>query len=171
LPEGAAKAIIIKSCTECHDLNKIIYEHRDEAGWQSTVKDMVRFGATIQPEEVAPVVAYLAQSFGPNPSPGAGTASSTTPMSGASGMAETARGNKPSDLARLLPDGEGKSLILASCVQCHSLQEIVGQRKDAQGWEHTVHDMVSRGAPVTWTEAELIVRYLAESLPKAKKDQ
>jgi hypothetical protein len=56
--------------------------------------------------------------------------------------------------------------VLASCIQCHSLQEITGQRKRAEDWKRTVDDMVSRGAQVSSAEADLIATYLAKRLGK-----
>src|SRR5262249_49173664 len=116
----------------------------------------------LRPDEVATVVAYLAKNFGRPPAAGVTPNLERAPSS--SGMGEA----KAGDLSRLLPDREGKALILASCTECHGLQEIVGQRKDGEGWKRTVLDMVSRGAQVTESEAELITRYLAESFKKEK---
>ena len=156
LPEGAAKGIIMKSCVECHALNRITTKKKDEAGWLASVKDMVRLGANLRPDEVTMVASYLAANFG---------------RDGASGDARPQSASNPNrpgpvDLSTLLPDREGKGLVLATCVQCHSLQSIVGQRKEQEGWKRTVYDMVSRGAQLTMPEADLVARYLAESFAK-----
>jgi mono/diheme cytochrome c family protein len=169
LPEGMGKELVLSGCIGCHALNKITEQSKDEAGWRSSVKDMVRLGARLRPEEQTRVVVYLVKYFGPqtplttgNSTNGSGAQSST--------MSETARASgPPADLSRQLPDGEGKGLILASCVQCHNLRSVVGQRKDAEDWRRTVHDMVERGAQVTGEEAEIISRYLAAQLSKVKK--
>ena len=167
-PDGSAKIVIIRSCSECHGLSKITMQNKDEAGWLASVKDMVRLGAQLRPEEVTMVAAYLAKNFGRPASTSATAASGVGPVAGASGKS-AATSARSADLSRLLPDGEGKGLVLASCVQCHGLQEITGQRKGAEDWKRTVHDMVSRGAQVSWPEAELIATYLAERLGKTNK--
>ncbi|HKA21707.1 MAG TPA: hypothetical protein VKN18_25745 [Blastocatellia bacterium] len=156
LPEGAAKGIIRRSCVDCHALNRITTKRKDSSGWLASVKDMVRLGANLRPEEIATVVEYLATNFGPD----------GVSQSGRSSAGSTGNASRPADLSALLPDKEGKGLILATCVQCHSLQTITGQRKEPEGWKRTVHDMVSRGAQLTWSESELVARYLAESFGK-----
>jgi len=165
LPDGMGKELVLSGCIGCHALNKITEQSKDEAGWRSSVKDMVRLGATLRPEEQTRVIAYLVKHFGPQ-----------MPMTTADGrvaqsstMGERARESGLADLSRQLPDGEGKGLILASCVQCHNLRSVVGQRKNAEDWRRTVHDMVERGAQVTGEEAEIISLYFASYLSKVKK--
>jgi mono/diheme cytochrome c family protein len=154
IPEGPGRVLVLSSCTDCHGLNKITEQRKDERGWRAAVNDMVRLGAKMKPAEVEAVVSYLALNFGP--------------QLGVVGSASTqATGpTRPADLSRMLPDGEGKGLILATCVQCHGLQEIVGQRKDAEGWIRTVQDMVSRGAQITPEEVDLITSYLARRMAR-----
>lgn len=152
LPEGPAKALILRSCTECHGLDRITDNRKTEAGWQASVKDMIRLGAKLTLEEMAVMVAYLVAHFGPAGSP--------------ANVASSALERTPKDLSRLLPDGEGKGLVLATCVQCHNLRYVVELRKDAAGWRHTVQDMISRGAQLTAAEAELMTDYLARYLSK-----
>jgi mono/diheme cytochrome c family protein len=159
LPEGAAKALILKACVECHGVDRITAQRKDEAGWRASVKDMVRLGAKLRAEEETIMVAYLTQHFG-RTSPSATTSPEKT---------EAAQASRPSDPAQLLPDGEGKGLILATCVQCHNLRTIIAQRKDAAGWQRTVHDMIARGAQLTWAEGDVAARYLAEHLSEEKK--
>lgn len=65
------------------------------------------------------------------------------------------------DWSSALPDGEGKGLLLGACTQCHSLNHVALLRKDAKGWEHTMHDMIMRGAQVHAHEIEPMVAYLA----------
>ncbi len=64
LPEGPAKALILRSCTECHGVDKITKQRKTEAGWSVSVKDMVRLGAKLRSEEAASVIAYLTKHYG-----------------------------------------------------------------------------------------------------------
>ena len=159
LPEGTAKVLVVRACVECHGLDRITTRHKNEAGWRATVKDMVRLGVKLRPEEESAIVAYLFHNFGPQSS----SAVQTVPNNA------TTRAVGSTDPAQLLPDGEGKGLILATCVQCHNLRTVVAQRKDAADWKRTVHDMVARGAQLSWGETEIAARYLAEYLSKEKK--
>src|SRR5438552_18236904 len=65
--------------------------------------------------------------------------------------------------AQYLPAGEGRTLMLQGCVQCHDLRKSVSQRKTAAGWRRTVDEMISSGAPLLTDEAETITRYLGEA--------
>jgi len=67
-----------------------------------------------------------------------------------------------------LPEGKGKVLVQDACVQCHTLQSTVVQRKDRTGWKKTVNDMILRGAFIMPNEAEAIVDYLSAALGPVK---
>lgn len=170
LPEGAAKAIILRSCTSCHVLSKTTEARKDNAGWHGSVKDMVRLGAKLRPEEETAVVAYLVKHFARQGSPTPVVSTNTELMRSSSSMNGMARATTASNPAHLLPDDEGKGLILATCVQCHaSLGYVLGLRKNSEGWRRTVNDMVSRGAQVTPEESEIIINYLVKHMASEKK--
>ena len=65
----------------------------------------------------------------------------------------------------LLPEGDGKELVSASCVGCHSLQTSVSRGRSKEDWENTVNDMVTRGAQILTVDAETIIDYLAGNFP------
>ncbi len=63
-----------------------------------------------------------------------------------------------------LKDGEGRQLVEANCVMCHSLDYIQMNSPflDRKGWEASVNKMVKvMGAPVSEVDAKAIVDYLA----------
>ncbi len=60
-----------------------------------------------------------------------------------------------------LPPGEGQTLVLEACVQCHDLRAVVSQQKSEAAWRRTVDEMVWRGAPLMPGEAEVVTKYLA----------
>jgi hypothetical protein len=168
LPEGGAKDLILRECTSCHVLSKTTEARKTAEGWRGNVKDMIRLGAKLNAQEETNVVAYLTKHF-------AREAATTTAVStveesprtsyGMGGMARTS-----TSPAHLLPDDEGKALILATCVQCHStLVYVLGMRKDAEGWRRSVEDMIARGAQVTPEESEVIIRYLTKHMAPTKK--
>ena len=64
LPKGAGKALVLSACTGCHAIEKITEQRKDKSGWQASVKDMIRLGAKLWPEEEPAVVAYLVKHFG-----------------------------------------------------------------------------------------------------------
>lgn len=65
--------------------------------------------------------------------------------------------------ARLFPEGDGKEIVMAACVQCHGLGEIVSHRMDTKGWQKSILDMVARGTQLLPGESETLVPYLAAS--------
>jgi sulfite dehydrogenase (cytochrome) subunit B len=68
-----------------------------------------------------------------------------------------------------LKDGEGKPLVQAHCVACHSLDYIPMNSPflDRKGWEGTVNKMVKvMGAPIPSEELLAIVDYLAKNYGK-----
>jgi DNA uptake protein ComE-like DNA-binding protein len=64
------------------------------------------------------------------------------------------------------PEGAGKVLIMRSCGQCHTTDQIARQKKSEADWQATVVRMAGRGAKVTGDETDVIVKYLYASFPK-----
>lgn len=63
-----------------------------------------------------------------------------------------------------LKDGEGRQLVEANCVICHSLDYIQMNSPflDRKGWETSVNKMIKvMGAPLSEADAKVIVDYLA----------
>ncbi len=65
LPPGQAKAIVAKECSFCHDLGGVLRLRKPAKDWEAIVLDMSARGAAITIDDVDPVVAYLAEVFGP----------------------------------------------------------------------------------------------------------
>jgi hypothetical protein len=72
------------------------------------------------------------------------------------------------DYKKMLPEAEGKQLVVELCGTCHNLQKVVSSRKSDKEWERSVYDMVSRGAQIFPEEADQIVKYLAKNFPPGK---
>ena len=68
-----------------------------------------------------------------------------------------------------LRDGEGRQLVEANCVMCHSLDYIQMNSPflDRKGWEASVNKMIKvMGAPVAEADARAIVDYLSAQYGK-----
>ena len=63
LPDGKAKALIQNTCTECHGLDQVVSSPMSADQWRSTVKSMVKKGATLSAEQIDTVVDYLTVYF------------------------------------------------------------------------------------------------------------
>ncbi|MBI3935027.1 MAG: cytochrome C [Acidobacteria bacterium] len=68
LPEGPAKAIIEKSCIQCHALTRVTNAGHSRAEWQGHIDMMVTSGAELSADQIPAVVDYLAANF-PDRSP------------------------------------------------------------------------------------------------------
>src|SRR5262249_6912266 len=67
----------------------------------------------------------------------------------------------PANAQGQLPQGEGRDLVAVACAQCHALAPILAGREGPAGWKRHVHNMVLRGAQLTPSEADTVIRYLA----------
>ncbi len=166
LPEGSAKALILRSCTSCHVLGTTTDARKSEAGWRASVKDMIRLGAKLNAEEESSVIAYLAKHFNRQSLPAGVAATAASRQTQGASTGDMAMGSNPVNSAQSLPDDEGKGLILSACAQCHTLRYTLEMRKDAENWRRTVDDMVARGTQLTSAEADIVARYLAKHRAK-----
>jgi competence protein ComEA len=64
LPEGKGKAILLRACVGCHEMDTVTGSRYTESGWRRTADDMVSRGAEGSEQEIADVVAYLTKYFG-----------------------------------------------------------------------------------------------------------
>ncbi len=67
----------------------------------------------------------------------------------------------------LLPPGDGRELVLSSCISCHNLRVVVHARMSRADWTKSVHDMIQRGAPLFPEEIEPITTYLSKAFGPA----
>jgi len=65
LPEGKGREAVENACTVCHTAERITRQSLTVDQWRSEVRTMVENGASLNPDEWEPVVAYLAKNFGP----------------------------------------------------------------------------------------------------------
>jgi len=66
LPEGAGKQALIKVCGECHGYENIRKLRMSKEDWSQKIDDMVTNGARGTDEELAAILGYLTQTFGPD---------------------------------------------------------------------------------------------------------
>jgi mono/diheme cytochrome c family protein len=151
LPGGEGRALVVQACVQCHDFKNIVSQRKTPAAWRRTVDEMAWRGAPLMPGEAEVISNYLAKSLGvdkPAAQPG---------KDARTGDADEAK------LAAYLPKGEGRALVLQSCVECHDLESIVLMRAAPGEWRRTVDKMVRLGAQVSPREAERIASYLGSS--------
>jgi hypothetical protein len=66
LPEGEGKVLLLAACTRCHDLKGLpAYRgYWDSTRWRSMIDNMMKNGATLNPQQAGVLAEYLAQHFG-----------------------------------------------------------------------------------------------------------
>jgi competence ComEA-like helix-hairpin-helix protein len=72
----------------------------------------------------------------------------------------------PTASVPMLADGTGKTEVINTCSQCHSLDVLTPKRQTQEEWAETVNQMQERGAQATDDQVELIVNYLAAHFGK-----
>lgn len=65
-PPGDGRDEVIRICAGCHLLSVVSSQRKDENGWTDTVVEMRNRGANGSDDDMAKIVEYLAQNFGPN---------------------------------------------------------------------------------------------------------
>ena len=60
-----------------------------------------------------------------------------------------------------LPDGNGKSIVVAKCQFCHTLERVLTSSRTKGDWDDLVQLMISRGAPLSSEDTPTVVDYLA----------
>lgn len=63
LPAGAGRELVAARCLTCHAATMIAQQHKDTAGWNKTVTQMVAWGAPVPADAKPVLVAYLAAHY------------------------------------------------------------------------------------------------------------
>jgi mono/diheme cytochrome c family protein len=86
LPEGAGKDVVVSACTTCHTADRIVALKLTEAGWRIAVRQMIEEGASFNPGDIEPIIAYLVKNLGAHDTQPVSrvstAASSAAPLSG-----------------------------------------------------------------------------------------
>ena len=55
-----------QACIQCHGIGHIMIKGKTEEGWRDTVYSMISRGAQMMPDEIDPLIAYLAATYRPD---------------------------------------------------------------------------------------------------------
>ena len=139
LPAGAGADVLRARCVSCHESDIITSQKLSLTGWTNSVAKMVRWGASITPEERAVLQPYLAQHFSPRR-----MASHSNTGVPAAASAEA-----------------GAATYKRVCLTCHDADMIEQQRLTPTGWTRSVEKMMRWGAAVSDADKQPLVEYLA----------
>ena len=131
LPAGAGLDVMNRRCLSCHESDIITSQRLSLTGWTRSVDKMVRWGATMTPEERDVLQPYLAQHFAPQP-----VASHRSTESAAATYTRV-------------------------CLSCHEADIVEQQKLTPTGWTRSVEKMMRWGAQVRDAEKQPLIDYLA----------
>jgi cytochrome c5 len=63
LPDGAGKAILLNTCTLCHDLGRVRRQGGTREDWEETLGAMLNEGAMLSEQDFPVLLNYLARNF------------------------------------------------------------------------------------------------------------
>src|ERR1019366_3225654 len=134
LPDGKGKDVVVNACSPCHSLDRITALKLSEEGWRNTLRQMIENGASFNPEDINPIVAYLVANFG---APAAGNAAAvlspaSIPAAPAPDKAAIAR-VPAGDQSRVSFNRDIRPIMSGTCFRCHgpdASSRMAGMRLD-----------------------------------------
>jgi hypothetical protein len=128
-------------CVSCHESDIITSQKLSATGWARSVDKMVRWGATVTPEERKVLEPYLAQHFAP--------------------LRQGYGGQAPGVAVSHDSNDAGAATYKKICLTCHEADIIEQQRLTPTGWTRSVEKMMRWGAAVSDAEKQPLIDYLA----------
>ena len=64
LPEGDGKTILVRACSDCHDLGSILVKRLTPKQWKDVTRDMISRGVKAEEPEILMVIEFLAVNVG-----------------------------------------------------------------------------------------------------------
>jgi hypothetical protein len=69
LPEGPGKALVVKTCTQCHDAARFALLRHTEDEWDQVITQMQSNGMSLADEDYGAVLNYLSKNLAPTSAP------------------------------------------------------------------------------------------------------
>src|ERR1051325_3793727 len=129
------RKVVAEVCAACHTtIVRMIQVHKQTPEqWKDTVYFMISRGAQIMPDEIEPVVAYLASA------------------GGAGGNAQQGRG-------RQIGEADGPTILQRNCQQCHELA-VASKKPEKEDWDVVITRMMTYGARLTPADRQKLIEY------------
>jgi len=64
LPDGDGKVILVRACSDCHDLGSVVAKRLTPKQWSDVTKDMIVRGVKAEDAEIKTLIEYLALNVG-----------------------------------------------------------------------------------------------------------
>jgi mono/diheme cytochrome c family protein len=137
------RQVVAEVCSACHTtITRMVQVHKQTADeWKSTVYFMISRGAQVMPDEIEPVVAYLAATGGKGP------AQTTN-----AGRGAAARGGQTAPV-------DGRAIFQQTCQQCHELA-MASSKMPSEEWSAVITRMMTYGARLSASDQQKLTEYL-----------
>lgn len=183
LPDGPGKDLFSKVCSACHGLDLATGQKKTAEDWKATVDKMVTYGADASEKDFETIVAYLAKNFGPGDA-------DKKPADDKDKKPADDKGKQPADKnqasvrsdakvqddkvqsvasANVMPEGQGKEIILRECTACHLPDHFTKYRHTNEEWQAVVIRMGQRVRSASKEELDIVQKYLATNYPKVEE--
>jgi cytochrome c2 len=151
------RQVVAQTCAACHTtITRMIQIHKHTPEeWKETVYYMISRGAQIMPDEIEPVVAFLAANGGKGAPAGGQIAAGGR---GGAGAGRGAGGGRGGDVQA--GEADGQTIFQRNCQQCHELAT-ASKKQPTEEWSAVVARMVAYGARVGSADQTKLVQYLS----------
>lgn len=65
MAEGPDKDLFVKTCSQCHEIERVLSQRQDRAGWDATIAKMKGYGLRASDDDLNRIAAYLAVNLPP----------------------------------------------------------------------------------------------------------
>jgi cytochrome c5 len=140
------REVIGETCVACHtNILKMLQIHKESPEqWRNTVYSMIARGAEVMPDEIQPVLAYLAANAG----------NESSAITQTAGGTRRGRGN-----GQQTQGAEGRAILQRSCLQCHDMAT-ASKKLPSEDWNTVIGRMMTYGAKLTPADHKVLVTYL-----------
>ncbi len=143
------RQVVGQTCVACHtNILRMAQVHKQSPEqWRDTVYSMIGRGAQILPDEIEPLTAFLAATYGlKEPAQASQTPAAGRPVGGR--------------VEQQSPDAEGRAILQRSCQQCHS-QAVASTKLASEDWGAVIARMMTYGAKLTPADQQKLIGYLS----------
>lgn len=65
MANGPDKDLFVKTCSSCHEIDRVLSQRQDQAGWEATVAKMKGYGLQADDADLKRIISYLAVNLPP----------------------------------------------------------------------------------------------------------